>query len=150
MFKKVLLLFSLFAFVATVTAPLIDSADAKRSFRSGTKTFTKTPAKSDTSVNSGTTARSSTNTTGTAASSANRGMFGGGSFLKGMMIGGLAGLLFGGLFANMGFMGELLGLMINVLAIVALIAIVRAVFASIRKKRDSERPNYVNPNDRRW
>lgn len=150
MWKKALLLFSLFALVATAVSPLIDGADAKpRSFRSGTKSFTKTPAKSDSSVNSGTTASKST-TAGSASSTANRGLFGGGSFMKGMMIGGLAGMLFGGLFGGMGFMGEMLGLMINVLAIVALFAIVRAVFTAIRRKRESQRPQYPNDQQRRW
>lgn len=148
MWKKALLLFSLFALVATVAAPLIDDADARRSFRSPSKSYSKTPAKSPNSVNNGST--SSRSTTGSAATTANRGLFGGGSFLKGMMIGGLAGMLFGGLFAGMGFMGNILGLMINLIAIIALFAIIRAVFDAIKRRRESQRPQYPNDQQRRW
>ncbi|MBW5446540.1 hypothetical protein GE107_10765 [Cohnella sp. CFH 77786] len=142
-----MLLFSLFTFTFAVTAPLYDSAEAKpRSFRSGTKSFTNTPNKSQSSVNSGSAAKS---TTGAAATTANRGFFSGGSFLKGMMIGGLAGLLFGGLFGGMGFMGNVLGFLVNLIAIVALFMIIRAVFDAIRRRRSAQRPEYPNQH-RRW
>lgn len=68
------------------------------------------------------------------------GFFSGGSFMKGLMLGGLAGLLFGGLLSNMGFFGSLLGLFINVLAIVVLIVIIRKVFHLLTKKK-KEDPN---------
>lgn len=151
MWKKALLLFSLFALVATVTAPLLGDADARaRSFRSPSKSYSKTPAKSQDSVNNGSTASKSSTTAGSAATTANRGFFSGGSFLKGMMIGGLAGMLFGGLFGGMGFMGDILGLMINLIAIIALFAIIRAVFDAIKRKRESQRPQYPNDQQRRW
>ncbi|WP_206424295.1 hypothetical protein [Cohnella candidum] len=148
MWKKALLLFSLFTFTLAVTAPLYHTADAKpRSFRSGTKSFTKTPSKSQSSVNSGTTSK--TGTTSAAASTANRGFFSGGSFLKGMMIGGLAGMLFGGMFGGMGFMGNIFGFMVNLIAIVVLFAIIRAVFDALRRRRNP--PNRTDyPNERRW
>jgi len=63
--------------------------------------------------------------------------------MKGLMVGGLAGLLFGSLFAGMGFLGELLGLMINVLAIYFLFVIVRNVYRYFRDRkppRESRRP----------
>ena len=150
MWKKALLLFSLFALVATVTAPLLGDADARaRSFRSPSKSYSKTPAKSQSSVNNGSTASKST-TAGSAANTANRGFFSGGSFLKGMMIGGLAGMLFGGLFGGMGFMGNILGFLINLIAIVALFAIIRAAFDAFKRKRESQRPQYPNDQQRRY
>jgi len=150
MWKKALLLFSLFALVAAVAAPLLGDADARaRSFRSPSKSFTKTPAKSQSSVNNGSTT-SKSSATGSAATTANRGFFSGGSFLKGMMIGGLAGMLFGGVFGGMGFMGNILGFMINLIAIFALFAIVRAVLDAFRRKRESQRPQYPDDQQRRY
>src|SRR5690606_41631811 len=60
------------------------------------------------------TRRSSDLSTGSAATTKSGGLFGGSSFMKGMMLGGLAGLLFGGMFANMGAFGEIFGLLINI------------------------------------
>ncbi|GKV64439.1 MULTISPECIES: hypothetical protein [Sporosarcina] len=58
----------------------------------------------------------------------------GGGLMKGLLVGGLAGLLFGSLFANMGMLGSFLGLMINVIAIVFIISLVRKIFAIFKEK----------------
>ena len=57
-------------------------------------------------------------------------------------MGGLAGLLLGGLLGDWGIFGSILGLLINVLAIVALIAIIARIFAYVkdRKKKDETNP----------
>ncbi|EGQ26326.1 hypothetical protein ABZ756_10570 [Mammaliicoccus sciuri] len=67
----------------------------------------------------------------------------GGGLMKGLMLGGLAGLLFGSLFANMGMLGSILGLMINVLAIVFIIFMVRKIFA-IFKEKERKRNEEMN------
>lgn len=66
----------------------------------------------------------------------------GGGLMKGLLVGGLAGLLFGSLFANMGILGSVLGLLINVFAIIILIALIKKVFSllSARKKEEDARP----------
>ncbi|QED46509.1 hypothetical protein [Cytobacillus dafuensis] len=56
-------------------------------------------------------------------------------FLKGLAFGGLAGLLFGGLLGNLGVLGSILGLFINIMAIMALVLIIRKVFTSLKRKR---------------
>lgn len=73
-----------------------------------------------------------------AANQKQKGAFSSGGLMKGLMLGGLAGLLFGGLLANMGVLGSLLGLMVNVLAVVALIMVIRkiVVFFMDKKKED--------------
>ncbi len=65
-----------------------------------------------------------------------------GGFWGGLMMGGLAGLLLGGLLGDWGIFGSILGLLINVLAIVALIAISARIFAYFkdRKKKDETNP----------
>jgi predicted lipid-binding transport protein (Tim44 family) len=146
MWKKIVLALSLLAFTAAVTVPA-DVADARKSFSSGKRSYTKTPAKSQDQVSkstSGTKTGSSSSATG---ANAKRGFFSGGSLMKGLMIGGLAGLFFGSVFSGMGFFGNFLGLLVNVLAIIVLIAIVQAVLASIRRKRETrQRPD----DSRRW
>ena len=60
------------------------------------------------------------------------------------MLGGLAGLLFGGLFGSMGFLGEILGLFINILAIVVIIALIRKIFQFFTKKKEEEKNPWRN------
>ena len=67
-----------------------------------------------------------------------KGGFFSGGLMKGLMFGGLAGLLFGSLFANMGALGPLLGLFINIAAVLLLISIIRKVFAALTHQRKRE------------
>ncbi|WP_027084825.1 hypothetical protein [Cohnella panacarvi] len=146
MWKKALLIFSLFAFTIAVTVPMA-SVDAKpRSFSSGKKSFTKTPSKSDSGVSQSSTTKS--NSASTAGTTANRGFFSGGSFMKGMMIGGLAGLMFGSMFAGMGALGNFFGLIINVLALFVLFAVFRAIYDRFKNRR--RQPHDPNTNGPRW
>ncbi|WP_238404399.1 MULTISPECIES: hypothetical protein [Paenibacillus] len=80
---------------------------------------------------------------GTTAGTTKPGFFSGGGLMKGMMIGGLAGLMFGSMFAGMGAFGNILGFMINLLAIFAIIMLIRVAFVYLRSKRnppDQRRP----------
>ncbi|WP_195570819.1 hypothetical protein [Paenibacillus sp. 1001270B_150601_E10] len=131
----------LFTSVAVVSP---DVADARRGgFSSGTKKFNSTPKKSttnQTNTKSQDNVKQS-NSTGKSTSTATRS---GGGFMKGMMLGGLAGLMFGGLFGSMGMFGEILGLLVNVFAIVVLVMLVSML---VRKWRDRKKPA---ANDGRW
>jgi predicted lipid-binding transport protein (Tim44 family) len=144
MWKRALLLLSLFAFTIAVTVP-VDSADARpRSFSSGKKSFSKTPSHSQNSVSkSSTTNKSSASSAGTTA---NRGFFSGGSFMRGMMIGGLAGMFFGSMFGGMGAIGNIFGFLVNVIALFVLFAVFRGIYDAIKRRRQPHNPN----NDRRW
>lgn len=80
------------------------------------------------------------NNQSTANKNANKSNSGG--LLKGLALGGLAGLLFGGLLANFGMLGSIIGLFINVLAIVAIIAIAVKIYSFFkRKKKEQEEAN---------
>jgi len=132
-----------------------DTAHAKRGggFKSNKQSFTQkkdsTTQQSNTGSTSGT-ANKSTTGTGSTATTKSGGLFGGSSFMKGMMIGGLAGMLFGGMFGNMGAFGEILGLLINVAAIAAIFMIIMAAFKYLRnnKKPAAAGHNYNRYNDR--
>ena len=75
-----------------------------------------------------------------ATTNTKRGFFSGGGFMRGLMIGGLAGMLFGGLFANMGFMGDILGLFINLIAIFVVIALIRKIFSFFKNNKKDPNP----------
>ena len=141
MFKK------LFVFVAALmlaVAPLSfigieDAADAKRSYSSGSKSFKPSTTKPNNSSNitpkkqeptSNTAAKTPVNQATSTASK--------GGFMKGMLYGGLAGLLLGGLFANMGGLGAILGLLVNVIAIGALIMLVMKVISYFKKQKSNK------------
>ncbi|MFS0862779.1 hypothetical protein [Fredinandcohnia sp. 179-A 10B2 NHS] len=61
-----------------------------------------------------------------------------GGLMKGLMLGGLAGFLFGGLLSNMGVLGSFFGLMINIIAIYVLFSVIRKIFNLVRKKKNEE------------
>jgi predicted lipid-binding transport protein (Tim44 family) len=150
MWKKTLILLSLFAFILTLAAPLMEDAEAKPRFSSGKRSFTTTPKKADdnvmqnnsgsgTGTTGGTAARNGTGTAGTAG-----GALGGGGFLKGMAVGGLAGLLLGGMLGT-GFFAEMIGFLINAAAIVLLFMIAMYVYNRfIHRKQQQQQPDPRN------
>lgn len=58
--------------------------------------------------------------------------------MKGLMLGGLAGLLFGSLFSGMGLLGNILGLLINVAAIVVIVMLVIKIVNMFKDKKRKE------------
>ena len=128
-----------------------DTADAKRGggFKSNKQSFTQ---KSDTKQQSGSSTSTSSGTkssTGSAATTKSGGLFGGSSLMKGMMIGGLAGMLFGGMFANMGGFGEIIGLLINIAAIFAIFMIIRAAWTYVRNNKKPAAAGHYQDRNRR-
>ena len=103
----------------------------KRSFSTNNSGTTNNNSLFQKKQNSFTTTNKSTRTT-------TKGMFKPGGLMKGLMLGGLAGFLFGSLFGNMGFLGSILGLMVNVLAIFILISVIRKVFSFFNDKKKKE------------
>lgn len=112
-----------------------------RGYKSGRKSFNtnynrinKTPAiqKKQQNNHSYNKSNSSTNKS-KSTTNQKRGFFSGG-LMRGLFIGGLAGLLFGGLFAHMGALGSLLGFVINVFAIILVYKIIRSIIIAMRMK----------------
>lgn len=85
--------------------------------------------KNDTMSNNKSTTKDTTNS---------KGGFMSGGLMKGLMLGGLAGLLFGGLLGNMGVLGSILGLFVNVLTIVAIIWLVAKIFTFFKRKEEAK------------
>ncbi|WP_071459785.1 hypothetical protein [Bacillus massilinigeriensis] len=65
-------------------------------------------------------------------------------FLGGLMYGGIAGLLFGGLLSSLGPMGPLFGMILNVLGILLIIALVKRIFFTRRNRYEEERNQWRN------
>ena len=61
--------------------------------------------------------------------------------MKGLFIGGIAGLLFGSLFANMGILGSILGFAINAFAIIFIVVIIKKIFDLLKAKKKKEDVN---------
>ncbi|QHW34469.1 hypothetical protein GZH47_29200 [Paenibacillus rhizovicinus] len=141
--KKGILVFMAFALFFVFSAGAADARPRGGKISSPKKSFTSTPSKPADNVNKSTSGGTGTTKSGTAATTTKRGFFGGGSFMKGLMIGGLAGMMFGGLFGNMGFLGNIFGLLVNVLAIYVVIALVLGIVRYFRRNKPT------NPEHRR-
>ena len=83
--------------------------------------------------------KDSTNKSTTKQNTNNKGGFMSGGLMKGLMLGGLAGLLFGGLLGNLGILGSLLGLVVNGLAIVFLIFVAAKIFSFFKRKNEESK-----------
>lgn len=139
--KKLLLAILSCMVLFTFTAPAtVDAKPRSGSYSTPKKSYTPTtPSKSQTDNVTRSDQGNTAKTPGTTAQAANRGFFSGGSLFKGMLIGGLAGMLFGGLFGNMGFMGNVLGFMVNMLAIVVLIIAIKGIVSYFIRRRNETR-----------
>ncbi|MEK3881359.1 hypothetical protein [Paenibacillus sp. PL2-23] len=121
------------------------TADAKRGGFKSPKQSVTDSKKTDNVSQSNPGTKTGTGT-GATTGAANKPLYGGSGLMKGLMIGGLAGLLFSGMFAEMGAMGEIFGLLINLLAIFALIMLIRVGYVYLKSKKnqnntpDSRRP----------
>lgn len=111
-----------------------------RGYKSVRRGFTPTPKRNNQQPkrdNNQNNYNKSTNKS-TNANTKKRGFFSGG-LARGLMIGGLAGLLFGGFLGNMGAFGSFLGLLINIIAIMFIINIGISIFKSMRANRHRTR-----------
>ena len=142
--KKGLLLTLAFALFFAFSGGAVDAKPRFGGMKSPTKSYTSTPSKPADNINKSSSGTGATKP-GTTGTTANRGFFGGGSFMKGMMIGGLAGMLFGGAFGNLGFMGNMFGFLINILAIYIGIRIISSIIRYFRNRNRPARPDNRGP-----
>lgn len=115
------------------------TAEAKP-YKSGKKSFN---TNNDSIFNNSTIQKKKdvSNTNKSTTTAKKKGGFTSGGLMKGLFIGGLAGLLFGSLFANMGILGSLLGFAINAIAIIFLVVIIRKIFVMLKEKKKKEEVN---------
>jgi predicted lipid-binding transport protein (Tim44 family) len=139
MFKKLAVLIMASMLVFSFTVPAL--VDAKASYKAPPKSYTPTqPQKAPTNNVTRNEPGSPTTKTPGATTGTKPGFFSGG-LMRGLLIGGMAGLLFGGLFGNMGGLGNILGLLVNVLAIYLLFVIIKnIVFYFIQRRKMNQNP----------
>ncbi|MFD0619099.1 hypothetical protein ACFQZR_16660 [Paenibacillus sp. GCM10027629] len=130
--RKLVLVMMAFLLMMVVVTPSVIDAKPRGGFKSGTKSYNNTPSRSQNNVNKSDSGSSTKS--GTTATTGKRGFFSGGSFLGGLMMGGLAGMLFGSMLGS-GFMANMFGLLINVAAIFIIFAIVRSLFTYFKNRR---------------
>jgi predicted lipid-binding transport protein (Tim44 family) len=128
--KLLLVMMSALLIFAVITPSSVDAKGISRSYKSPAGSF-KQPTKPATTKDS----VSKTQTTSPTSPTTNRGFFSGGGLMKGLLIGGIAGMLFGGMFGNMGALGNIFGLLINVLAIYFLFMIIRSIVVYFIQRR---------------
>lgn len=111
----------------------------KRGFNSNynNKSKVQQNQKSDTHMNQSNTNKSQT------ATKKQGGFFSGG-LMRGLFIGGLAGLLFGGLFSNLGVFGALLGFLVNAFAILIIVTLCIKIYQFLTRKKEKEDPRPWN------
>lgn len=141
--KKFITVLTAFMFVfAAGSFVAVDHVDAK-SYKSGQKSYTPSSGqtqksnfggtKSDSNVNAKKTSPDSkTKATNTAPKSSKK------SLMKGLLVGGIGGLLIGSLFSNMGVLGSILAFAINMLVIAGIIMIAVRIFKHFKNKRKKQ------------
>ncbi|MDF2669113.1 MAG: hypothetical protein K0R67_1419 [Paenibacillus sp.] len=134
--KMMLILMACLVVVSFSAANTADAAKRGGSYKAPSKSYSPTSPSKDSGVTKTDPAKSTTNT---GAATANRGFFSGGGLMKGLMIGGLAGMLFGGMFGGLGFFGDMLGMLVNVLAIVVLFVVIRKLYVYFRDRNNAQK-----------
>ncbi|MET3697824.1 hypothetical protein SAMN05877753_104302 [Bacillus oleivorans] len=129
----------MFAPVSNFVFPDHPTTVEAKSYKSGKKGFNFNS--SSTTNQSSFQNKADTSTINKSATASSTKGFMSSGLMKGLMVGGIAGLLFGGLFANMGILGSILGLFVNVMAIFLIIGLIRRLFTFFKNKRKKEEAN---------
>ncbi|WP_369899487.1 hypothetical protein [Bacillus manliponensis] len=143
MMKKIVTVLTAFMLIFTAGSFIgVNHVDAK-GYKSGKKSYTPPSGQTDKSKFGGTKSDSNVNVkktspdsktkaTNTAPKKSKSGL------MKGLLLGGLGGLLLGSLFANMGVLGSILAFMVNMLVMVGIIMIAIRIFKYFKNKRKKQ------------
>lgn len=144
MLKKLVTVMTAFTVIFTASNFMFVDTAAAKSYKSGQKSYTPSSGqKSKVDLNkkdSNVQAKKTTPDT-KAKNTAPKSKSNKGSFMKGLLVGGIGGLLMGSLFANMGALGSILAFMINMAVMAGIVMLaVRAFkyFKNQRKKQAEE------------
>ncbi len=143
--SAILMAFTL-AFSSLGSVILVDDVQTveAKSYKSGKKSFNSNNNTGTNNYNqnndsgSNSTVNKSTTTNKSTTNTTKAGGFTSGGLMRGLFIGGLAGLLFGSLFSDMGLIGNLLGFAINALAIVFIVFICIKIYQMMTRKKNKE------------
>ncbi|RYL94792.1 hypothetical protein EWI07_04095 [Sporolactobacillus sp. THM7-4] len=141
MLKKIIAAFLALALIFTPAGNFVfhqsDQQVSAKGYRSGIKSFNSGKSNGMTSLFKN---RQQQRTLQNRSTTPARGFTSGG-FMRGMIFGGLSGLLFGSLLSHFGGFGMMAGFLINVLAVLAIIALIRYLitgFANRQRRRNED------------
>ena len=151
--KKLTAIFLAFTLVFTSVGGTLFAFDdhqvEAKSYKSGKKGFKSNNNNSNiqnkdndsNTNNNGNVSNNQNNTTNknTKDTTTKKGGFSSGGLVKGLFIGGLAGLLFGSLFSDLGVLGSILGFMINAGAILLVVFLAVKLVQMMTRKKDKEK-----------
>ncbi|WP_107837977.1 hypothetical protein [Metasolibacillus meyeri] len=115
-----------------------------KSYKSGKKGFNSQDSnksniqKDNKDNNNATTNQNNTNKSNNDTAQTKKGGFTSGGLMKGLFIGGLAGLLFGSLFGDLGILGSILGFMVNAAAIMVIVFLCVKIYQVMTRKKKAE------------
>lgn len=141
--SAILMAFAL-AFSSVGTVMLVDDVQTveAKSYKSGKKSYNNNTGTTnnfqDNNTGTNSTVNKSTSTTNKSTSTTTKGGFTSGGLMKGLFVGGLAGLLFGSLFSDMGLIGNILGFAINAAAIILIVFICMKIYQMMKRKKNKE------------
>lgn len=135
--KLGMILFAFTLLFASVGSVLLvnDTEVEAKSYKSGKKGFS--PNKSNFQKDKNTDSSSVNKNTKDKSTTANKGGFSSGGFMRGLFVGGLAGMLFGSLFSDLGLLGNLLGFMINAGAILLVLYLALKIYYAMKRKNEA-------------
>lgn len=140
--KKIMAAFLALALIFTPAGDFVfhesNQQVSAKGYRSGIKSFQSNRGSGTTSFFKNNRSKSNSTSNRTATSAKN---FTGGSFMRGMIFGGLSGFLFGSLLSHFGGFGMMAGFLINLIAILVVISLLRYIITSFRKQNKPEDSN---------
>ncbi|MDN3956872.1 hypothetical protein [Sporolactobacillus laevolacticus] len=142
--KKIMAVFLALALIFTPAGNFVfhqtDQQVSAKGYRSGVKSFQSNRGSGTNSFFGN--RQNRTQNSRTATTSRN---FTGGSFMRGMIFGGLSGLLFGSLLSHFGGFGMMAGFLINIIAILVVLALIRYLITSFTNRSRRNRSEDSNP-----
>ncbi|PEY37553.1 hypothetical protein CN354_12315 [Bacillus cereus] len=141
MLKKLVTVMTAFMVVFGASSFLFVDHAAAKSYKSGKKSYTPSSGqnskvdlnKKDSNVNAQKTNPDTKTKASNTAPKSNKG-----SFMKGLLLGGLGGLLMGSLFANMGALGSVLAFMVNMLVMAGIVMLAIRAFKYFKNQRKKQ------------
>lgn len=144
MMKKMMAAFLALALIFTPAGNFVfhlaDNQASAKGYHSGIKSFNSSKSGGTNSLFQNRTQGTKQNPAATATRN-----FTSGGFMRGMIFGGLSGLLFGSLLSNFGGFGMIAGFLLNVLVIIAIIALIRYLIVSFMNRPRRRKPEGTDP-----